>query len=95
MDISIKHERFEGHEIIIRTAGFFSAPRILSDGNIVKGKRGNYILKDDTGNDVSIQIKSKWLDSVPKVRSETSAIATIFRLKWWTGSHNTCLRGRV
>ncbi len=58
MDLPIKHEAFAGRGLALRTAGFFKGPRLIIDGGEVKGKRLRFSLRDNSGQEREIRLKT-------------------------------------
>ena len=83
MDISIQHEGFGGRGLAVRTAGFFKRPRLLIDGNEVKGKRLRYTVRDNSGKEVPIRLKANFLDPIPRVEIASNIIDVARRFRWY------------
>lgn len=89
MDLPIEHEGFAGRGLAIRTAGFFRGPRLLIDGSEVRGRRLRFSVRDNTGRDHQIRLKSNGFDPIPKVQIEGQTIQLARPLAWheyaWMG----------
>jgi len=89
MEIPIHHEKLQGQGITVRTAGFLVGSRLLSNGNPVKGKRGEYTLRGTHGGEVTISVKPSFLDPVPRVRIDGEEFQFARPLVWheyvWMG----------
>ena len=83
MDLPIKHEAFAGRGLALRTAGFFKGPRLIIDGGEVKGKRLRFSLRDNSGQEREIRLKTNGLDPVPKVQIGGQAIKLARPLAWY------------
>src|SRR2546423_14334091 len=83
MDLPIKHEAFAGRGLAVRTAGFFKCPRLVIYGGEVKGKRLRFSLRDNSGQEREIRLKSNGLDPVPKVQIGGQAIELARPLAWY------------
>src|SRR5437667_1223873 len=83
MDLPIKHEAFAGRGLAVRTAGFFKGPRLVIDGGEVKGKRLRFSLRDNSGQEREIRLKTNGLDPVPKVQIGGQAIELARPLAWY------------
>jgi hypothetical protein len=83
MDLPIEHEAFSGRGLILRTGGFFKGPRLLIDGTEAKGKRLKYSLRDNSGNQVDVRLKSNGLDPIPKVEIAGRTIELARPLTWY------------
>ena len=68
MDLPIKYDAFAGRGLALRTAGFFKGPRLIIDGGEVKGKRLRFSLRDNSGHEREIRLKTNGLDPIPKVQ---------------------------
>src|SRR5439155_937042 len=83
MDLPITHEAFAGRGLAVRTAGFFKGPRLIIDGGEVKGKRLRFSLRDNSGQEREIRLKTNGLDPVPKVQIGGQAIELARPLAWY------------
>ena len=83
MEIPIKDERFEGQELVVKTAGFFKGPHLLLNGNPLKGKRGRYSVRNKADNEISVTLKYNWFDPIPKVKIEDKEIELARPIKWY------------
>jgi hypothetical protein len=84
-------EGFEGRQLIIESAGFFSGPRLLLDGQPAsKGpKRGQLLLRRNDGSDVIAQLRGVFVDPIPQVTIDGKTIKIAEPLPWyvwlWSG----------
>jgi hypothetical protein len=83
MDIEINQPRFEGRGFKLQTAGLFSGARLWIDGAIIKGKRGRYEVRDNTGADVTIQLKPRFLDPIPQLDIAGDRLTLARPLTWY------------
>ena len=83
MEFPLNYEKLDSQRISIRTAGFFSGPKLLKHGDIVEGKKGQYAMHDNHGNDVVISIKHKFLDPVPGVEVNGEKVELARPLMWY------------
>jgi hypothetical protein len=67
MDIPIEYSGFEGRGLSLRTAGLFSGPKILIDNQLVMKQQGQYVVRDNRGEQVVIRIKNRLLDPIPNL----------------------------
>lgn len=84
MEYPINIKGFEGRETVIRDAGFFSAPKLIIDGQPAsKGpKRGQLSLRRNDGTEVLAQLKTSFVDPAPKLVIEGETIETAAPLPW-------------
>jgi hypothetical protein len=81
---------FEGQEIVVEPAGFFSGPKLLVDGQPApKGKgRGEMLIRRNDGKDVIVSFRSNFLD-VPALMVDGKPLNLVEPLKWhewvWNG----------
>ncbi|MCK4541561.1 MAG: hypothetical protein KAU17_04910 [Spirochaetales bacterium] len=83
MEIRIKHERFEGQRLVVKTANFIHGPRLLLNDQILKAKRGKYIVRDNIGNKLLLRLKYNLVDPIPKLEIEGEDIELAPPLKWY------------
>jgi hypothetical protein len=85
MHYPVPAEGFEGRRLVVETAGFFSGPRLLLDGQPApKGpKRGQLLLRRNDGVDVVAQLRSVFLDPVPQVVVGGQTIKLAEALPWY------------
>ena len=77
---------FENHEIVVVTAGFWSGPKLLVDGEPApKGpKRGQFLLSRADGSEAIASFKiNNFLDAVPQVVIDGSIHQVAEPLKWY------------
>lgn len=83
MELPIEVDGFEGRGLKLRTAGFFSGPKLLIDGQEVKGKRRRYMLRDNRGNTVECVLRFNGIDPVPKFEIAGRPILLARALRWY------------
>ena len=83
MDLPIKYEAFAGRGLALRTAGFFKGPRLIIDEGEVKGNRLRFSLRDNSGHEREIRLKTNGLDPVPKVQIGDQTIELARPLAWY------------
>jgi hypothetical protein len=76
---------FEGRQIAIEEAGWFSGAKLLLDGQpAAKGaKRGEYLLRRNDGRDALARLKIIFLDPVPVLLLEGQTIRVAEPLQWY------------
>src|SRR5882672_11047337 len=83
MQISISHAAFKGQNVAVETAGFFRGARVLHNGNPVERRKGRYPVRSNRGQEVLIQLKSNFLDPIPKVIFGDETIVLARPLTWY------------
>ena len=82
MEIEVKLNGFEGRNITVKTAQFFSGAKLLINGEEAKKEKRRYILKDNEGQLVEIKFKMNFLDPIPKLVVNNSIVEIARPLKW-------------
>ena len=91
MQYYIPAEGFEGRQLIVETAGWFSGPRLLLDGQPAsKGpKRGQLLIRRNDGVDVIAQLRGIFVDPIPQLTVDGKTIKIAEPLPWyvwlWSG----------
>ena len=91
MQHNVHAEGFEGRQLMVESAGFFSSPRLLLDGQpAAKGpKRGQLLLRRNDGSDVIAQLRGVFVDPIPQVKIDGKSIKIAEPLPWyvwaWSG----------
>lgn len=67
MDITILHPEFMTQLLEMRITGYFSAPRILLNGVVVKRMAGEYAVTNDAGHEVSVKLYSSVFNMLPQL----------------------------
>jgi len=83
MQIPISHAAFKGQNLALETAGFFRGARILHNGNPVERSKGGYAVRSNAGPEVSIKLKSNFLDPIPKVVIGDETLLLARPLTWY------------
>ena len=83
MEIPILHSGFEGQNLSVETPGFLKGARVLHNGNSVKKHKGSYAVRNNSGEEVLIQLKGNFLDPIPKVILGKEAIILARPLTWY------------
>ena len=78
-------EGFEGRQLVVESAGFFSGPRLMLDGQPApKGpKRGQLLLRRNDGSDVIAQLRGVFVDPIPQVTIDGKTIKIVEPLPWY------------
>lgn len=81
----VNAEGFEGRKLVVESAGFFSGPRLLLDGQPAsKGpKRGQLLLRRNDGIDVIAQLRGVFIDPIPQVTVDGKKIVIAEPLPWY------------
>ncbi len=79
MEFPIEHEAFAGRGLAVRTTGLFKSPRLLVDIAEVKGERlksswVKFSVRDNSGIEREIRLKSNGYDPVPTVEIDGEMI---------------------
>lgn len=89
MEIPIGQDRFVGRGLAVRTAGLFTGPRLIIDGAEAKGRRRRYVVRDNSGREVTIRLRTSYVDPIPKVEVDAQVLELARRLRWheyaWMG----------
>lgn len=82
MEYIVSHPGFQQQILSVHTTSAFKHPILLLDG--IKQNKSNrqYLLKNDTGEDVIIQLK-RFLDPVPAVTIDGLKVKIAPRLTWY------------
>ncbi len=85
MQYRVPIDGFEVNQVTIKTAGFFSGPKLLlNDQPAPKGsKRGQFVLQRDDGVEVTAKLKGTFLDPVPQVVIDDDVIKVVETLPWY------------
>jgi hypothetical protein len=83
MEIPIEQPGFEGRGLALVTAGFFSGPKVMVDGQPVAKEKGLYVVTDSGGQPVSIRLRPRFLDPVPNLEIAGRVIELARPLKWY------------
>jgi hypothetical protein len=83
MEMPIQQEAFTGRRLAIRIAGLFKGPRLIIDGAEAKGRRQRYTVRDNSGKEVIIRLRTNHVDPIPKVEIGAKVIELARRLRWY------------
>jgi len=83
MEIPFEHNKFESQRISIQPAGWFSGVKLLVNGSEAKRKKGKFIIRSDSGEEVTVQLKSNFIDPIPKVIIDEQEILLAKPLQWF------------
>ncbi len=83
MDFPIEHQDFAGRGLCVRAAGFFKGHRLLIDGAEVKGTRLKFSVRDNSGIEREIRLKSNGYNPVPTVEIDGETIVLAQPLAWY------------
>ena len=84
MGYPVKLPGFEGQEIVVEPAGFFSGPKLLVNGQPApKGQgRGEMLIRRNDGKDVHVAFRNNFLD-VPALMVDGKPLDLVEPLKWY------------
>lgn len=83
MRYEIEHSEFKGKKLAVRSAGWFSGSQVSVDGVSIKERKGAYPVIGDSGAETLVQLRSRFLDPVPKVVIGEEIIELESPLKWY------------
>jgi hypothetical protein len=83
MRIGIKHPASKSKHLSVEQASFFSGPKLLLDGVVVKKPKGLYPVLSDSGQTVLIQMRYNLLDPIPTIKIGDAAIELAKPLRWF------------
>jgi hypothetical protein len=83
MRIPIQHPAFKSKRLSVEQAGFFTGPKVLLDGVVVKKQKGRYPVMSDSGQQVLIQMRYNLLDPIPTVKIGDAPIELAKPLRWF------------
>src|SRR5262252_687638 len=83
MRFPISRSGFEGQDLAVETAGLFRGPRVLHNGNPVERRKGRFPVRSNSGQEVLIQLKSNFVDPIPKVIFGDQTIVLARPLTWY------------
>jgi len=83
MDIPVKDPRFDGRGLTIITAGLWSSAKVVLDGSTQSSKKGRFVVQDNSGNDVVLQLKFNGIDPIPKLNIGGAMIELARPLSWY------------
>ena len=80
MDYPLNLPGFEANQVMVRTAGAFSGPKILVDGMPLKPVKRKYVVEDNAGREVTLQFKPVIFDTVPRIDVNGTLVELVPRL---------------
>jgi len=83
MDIAIDTPEFQGRGLAVRPASWFRGPRVVVDGELVKGRRSRFLVRDNHGQEVTVRLIWNRVDPVPNVMVGDRSISLATPLKWY------------
>jgi hypothetical protein len=83
MRIGIKHPAFKSKHLSVEPASFFSGPKLLLDGVVVKKQKGGYPVASDSGQTVLIQMRYNLLDPIPTIKIGDAPVEIAKPLRWF------------
>ena len=83
MEIAVTHPAFTTRKLHVRSAGFWSGPKVLVDGRVAEGKRGVYQIPDNTGKTREIKTKYSLFDPIPVLELDGEKIHVARQLTWY------------
>jgi len=83
MQLEVQNTAFETQRLKVETAGWFSGPKLLVNGVIVKKAKGRYTVTADSGAETMIQLKYIFLDPIPKIKIGEDLVELASPLKWY------------
>jgi hypothetical protein len=83
MDLVVPHSAFASQKLTVRTAGFFTGPKVLLNGVAVKPVKRQYLVRDDHGNEVALRLKSNFVDPIPVVLLGGQPVRLARALTWY------------
>jgi hypothetical protein len=78
----ITYPGLERLNLAVKPAGFFG-PQLLQNGVALKKQKGCYTVVNSTGQQVSIKLKGRFMDPVPRVVIGSDTIDLAPALKWY------------
>ncbi len=82
MNYPVEHPDFEGRNLEVRIEGLLGSAKLFEGTTHVPGKR-KFTLRDNNGEERTLQFKGSWLDPVPVVEIGTREIRLARRLTWY------------
>jgi hypothetical protein len=83
MRIAVKHPAFRSKHLSVEQASFFSGPKLLLDGVVVKKEKGGCPVVSDSGQQVMTQMRYNLLDPIPTIKIGDAAIELAKPLRWF------------
>lgn len=83
MDIPIMASGFEGRDLKIRPAGVLSGPALLIDGAPAEKEKGEYVLQNNDGKQVTARLRGNVLDPIPHLVFDGHTVHLVRSLRWY------------
>ncbi len=86
MEYPVNLPGFEGRQLMVKTAGFFSGPALMIDGQPApKGaKPGQVVLRRSDGTEVTAQLRTvNFVDPLPQLLIDNKPVVLAEPLKWY------------
>ena|ERR1700689_857509 len=83
MRIEIKHPAFKSQRMSVKTASFFTGPKLLLNGVVAKRNGRSYLVMSDSGQEVPVKVLYNFLDPIPKVKIGEEMIELAKPLQWY------------
>jgi hypothetical protein len=83
MNIAVSHPSFVKQQLAVRPAGWLSGPRVLLNSVTIKSSKGIYVVRNDAGAEVSVRLKSTFVDPIPTLTLDDEKVALARKLKWY------------
>lgn len=81
--ISVNLAGFDSQQIAVKPATFFQGPKFIVNGSVIKPIKGNYVLKNDAGADVTVRLLYYFIDPIPKLKVDGTVVPIAPSLKWY------------
>lgn len=83
MKLEVQHPAFAAQQLSVEAAGLFSGPKLLLNGAPVPKLKGRYVVKSDSGEDTTIELKYNWFDPIPKIKIAGELESLAEPLAWY------------
>jgi hypothetical protein len=83
MDIPVRLPGMEGQNVALRTAGAFSGPKLMLNGQPLTKQNGLFQLRSNTGSTVAVKFKTRFLDPIPNLVVGGQTIQLTPALAWY------------
>jgi hypothetical protein len=80
-DIPLHFDGFEKRDLTIRTS-FWRQPKLFIDGTVVKRKKRVFTVRNNSGEEVKIEMKLNPFDPIPRLKVNGTAFQIFPPLKW-------------
>ena len=83
MDIPVRLPGMEGQVITLRSAGMFSGPKLLLNGEPAVKEGGFFQLRSNAGSILGVKFKARFLDPIPNLEVGGETIQLAPALEWY------------